>query len=297
MLSSWRNNLPSSKPELWQNVPNALRRRLVAWVSNKVDPGWGWRPLLATIEPDGLLLEVLPQEIGSRSIVYYGIYEYAPTQLVRSFLRPGDTFVDVGANIGYYSVVASALVGPRGRVVAFEPSARVRERLVRSASLNGFSQLEIRAEAVGATSGMLTLVEPESENQGLGFTTDDASAAGLRVRAVRLDDEPFAGSPVALVKVDIEGGESAVFEGARALLSRDDAPAILFESFQLERDRRLLDELGYDIYAPCLTGGKLGLRRALGAGSGYRAWEAPNYFAVRSRRGREFCAGLLVAVP
>jgi FkbM family methyltransferase len=290
-----RNNLPSEKPEFWRNAPQALRRRLIAWLSDVADPTWKTRPCLVTIEPGGLLLEVLPLETMSRSVVYYGVYEFAPTALVRSYLEPGDTFVDVGANIGYYSVLAASLVGERGRVVAFEPSVRVRQRLSRSASLNGFTQIEVRAEAVGDIEGSVTLVEPESDNHGLAFVDTTGGRDGVSVRCVRLDAAVASDQNVALVKVDVEGGEAAVFAGAEGLLASPNAPAILFETFRLAEERARLEAHGYEVYSPSLDRGRFCLRRWSAVAEGYRRWEAPNYFAVKSARGRAFAARHLIA--
>ena len=194
------------------------------------------------------------------------------------------------ANIGYYSMIAATLVGPRGRVVAFEPSRRVREQLLRSSSLNGFEQLTVRSEAVGAVAGEVGFKEPAGDNHGLGRVVEGVGAGDSVVRCVRLDDEPLAKS-VALIKVDVEGGESAVFDGARRLLESPDAPSLLFEWFRLERDRRLLDELGYRIFVPGLSARRFCLRTLQQAPrAAYRSWEPPNFFAVKSRRGFEFCA-------
>jgi FkbM family methyltransferase len=287
-----RNNLPSTKPELWRNAPLALRRRLLAWISSTVDPRWAWRPCLVTVEPEGLLMEVLPDETMSRSILYYGVYEYAPSELVRAYLAPGDTFVDVGANMGYYSLLAAARVGGSGRVLAFEPSARVRARLERSVSLNGFTHVAVRSEAVGEVNGHVTLVEPGSDNHGLAFVQKEGGVdVGARVRSVTLDDVLGAGKPTpALIKVDVEGGESEVFRGASRLLASPEGPAILFESFKLAHDRVLLERHGYEVLAPSLERGRFCLRPLSTSPDAYRTWEAPNYFAAKGERGRAFIA-------
>jgi FkbM family methyltransferase len=283
------DNLPSAKPELWSDVSGTLWRRFEAWVNTSVDPAWPTRPLITTIAPERLMLEVVPTDVIGMPIARFGVYEFAVSQLVRQYLRPGDVFVDVGANIGYYSVIAAAAVGPTGAVHAFEPSARVRARLERNVALNQMKQIHVRPEAVTAQSGYVRLVEPQGmKNDGLAHVATDDSSAGVEVRALRLDELPELSAPAPhLIKVDVEGGEPAVFRGASGLLARSDAPSIIFESFEIARDAAILREHGYQILQPALQRGSVRLTRDLNAPR-YRHWEAPNFLAVKSPRGLEF---------
>jgi len=283
------NNLPSAKPELWADVGGTLWRRFEALVNTSLDPTWPKRPLIATIAPEGLLLEVIPSDVIGMPIARFGVYEFATSHLVRAYLLPGDVFVDVGANIGYYSVIAGAAVGRAGAVYAFEPSARIRARLERNVELNQMPQITVRPEAVAANAGVVRLIEPQGTgNDGLAYVDMNGGSAGVEVRAVRLDQLPdFFDRAPALIKVDVEGGEPEVFRGAAALLNRSDAPSIIFESFELARDAALLRDYGYQVLQPTMQNGLVGLTRDLEAPR-YRRWEAPNFLAVKSERGRKF---------
>ena len=282
-------NLPSSKPELWADVGGTLWRRFEAWVNTNVDPSWPKRPFITTIAPDGLMLEVVPSDVIGKPIARFGVYEFAVSQLVREYLKPGDVFVDVGANIGYYSIIAGAVVGQSGTVHAFEPSASVRTRLERNVQLNLMRQIIVRPEAVAATSGTVRLIEPQgTENDGLAYVQTNGGDQGVEVRAVRLDELPeFSERSPQLIKVDVEGGEPEVFRGASALLDRGDAPSIIFESFEITRDAAILRSHGYQLLQPTLRSGVVRLTRDLQAPR-YRHWEAPNFLAVKSERGRQF---------
>ena len=81
------------------------------------------------------------------------LYRYPYTEpeieLVRAILRPGDVFVDGGANIGLFSLVAASRVGPAGRVLAFEPASSTRAQLSRNVTLNRFDWIDVRPEALG----------------------------------------------------------------------------------------------------------------------------------------------------
>lgn len=281
-------NLPSAKPELWADVGGVLWRRFEAWVNTTVDPTWPKRPFITTIAPERLLLEVIPSDVIGMPIARFGVYEFAVSSLVRQYLKAGDVFVDVGANIGYYSVIAAAAVGPSGAVHAFEPSARVRARLKRNVEVNELRQITVHPEAVGAQGGTVRLVEPEGVgNDGLGHVKATGNE-GTEVRAVRLDELPeFSNACPHLIKVDVEGGEPEVFRGAAGLLERGDAPSIVFESFEIARDAAVLREYGYQVVQPAMHKGSVGLTRDLGAPR-YRQWEAPNFLAVKSKRGLAF---------
>jgi len=283
------DNLPSAKPELWDNVRGALWRRFEAWVNTNVDPTWSKRPFITTIEPERLMLEVVPGDVIGMPITVFGVYEYAVSRLVREYLRPGDVFVDVGANIGYYSCIAAAAVRDSGAVYAFEPSARIRSRLARNVALNDLRQVVVRPEAATASSGVVRLVEPQGHgNDGLAYVQTSGSDSGVEVRAIRLDEVPeFSVRCPHLIKVDVEGGEAEVFRGSTSLLNRTDGPSIVFESFGIARDAAILHEYGYQVFQPTLRKGLIGLTRDLEAPP-YRRWEAPNFFAVKSERGRQF---------
>jgi FkbM family methyltransferase len=289
------DNRPSAKPELWADIGGTLWRRFEAWVNTNVDPTWPKRPFITTIEPERLMLEVVPADVIGMPITIFGVYEFAVTHLVREYLKPGDVFVDVGANIGYYSIIAGAAVRDSGAVYAFEPSASVRARLERNVRLNGLSQIVIRPEAVTASSGVVRLVEPQGlGNDGLAYVESNGGNAGVEVRAVRLDELPeFSERSPDLIKVDVEGGEPEVFRGASSLLNRSDAPSIIFESFEIVRDAPILRDHGYQVLQPTLQKGLVGLTRDLAAPR-YRHWEAPNFLAVKNERGRRFAGTRIV---
>jgi FkbM family methyltransferase len=294
-LEFLRNNTPGAKPELWARPGKAIRRRLGVHLQGWIDADWWWRPCITTVGSNSeVLIEVVPGENQGRALLYYGVYELAPTLLVNAYLRKGDAFVDVGANIGYYALLAAHLVGPEGRVVAFEPVPRLRARLARSVALNEFAHVEIRPEVVGRARGAADLFEVVGGvNEGLSSTVREAPDA-LRVRHPMVPlDEVLANVKVQMMKVDVEGSEDAVFAGAAGVLSRPDAPAILFESFVPRRDHAILRGYGYSIHALELTShGALRLVQPNEQPTSYRSWEAPNYFAVKSPRAVAFASDL-----
>ncbi len=170
-----------------------------------------------------------------RAILTAHEYEPEVTARVRSILRPGGTFVDAGANIGWYSLLASALVGSGGHVLAIEPNPVNVRWLEASRALNGFENLEVYTGALFDKAMWLAL-ETDASN-GLVIPLDELAATSRPVRcsyavpAMRLDDlleEHGLIDSVDLLKVDVEGVETNVFAGAPALLGKT-RPAVVFE--------------------------------------------------------------------
>jgi FkbM family methyltransferase len=161
--------------------------------------------------------------------IFLGIYEEEPTALVRAYLRPGMVVADVGANVGYYSLLALSLVGPSGRVLAFEPAARPRERL--RATLEGVCNVEVLACALGSERGVSNLyVDRDADND---TPTMVASEGGVPV-SVTVDtlDAFLAARGIQrldLLKLDVEGWEPHVLDGARQVLGSGGVGAILCE--------------------------------------------------------------------
>jgi FkbM family methyltransferase len=289
-----RNNLPANKPELWRQPLQALGRRLSLSVHAGLDPKFHERPFITSLLDCDLIMEVTPGETIGAAIALTGVYEFAPTELVKAYLQPGDLFVDVGANIGYYTLIAGERVGRAGKVLAFEPYAPVRERLLRNIALNQLQNIEVVASCVGSSTGRIFLGAPrQASNAGTATMQDTPSAGSVEVGVVRLD-EAMAGRCATLIKVDVEGHEAAVFAGADGILSADDAPTILFESFRVREDATILERHGYAVWMPALANGRVALRGLTPQAGSYRAWEAPNYLATKNARGTAFAQRLLV---
>jgi FkbM family methyltransferase len=153
----------------------------------------------------------------------------AERRLLRNLVRPGSTVLDVGANIGIYTEFLAALVGPSGRVIAFEPEPRNVERL--RAATGGRRQVTVVHAGVGPRSGTLRLFVADDLNvDHRTYETDDPDRRVIEVPAVALDDYlKNQGGRVDVVKMDIQGAEIGALQGARRLLERPDAPTLLLE--------------------------------------------------------------------
>ncbi|WP_428388983.1 FkbM family methyltransferase [Mucisphaera sp.] len=184
---------------------------------------------------DGLQVVAYPYNEVTRSLMMTGLYD--PTELfyLRRTLKPGMTFIDAGANLGLYSLVASRCVGASGRVVALEPSGREFDRLCRHVEINGLENVEPLRLAVSDSEDRIGLKVADEKHAGHN------TLGGFAYEATQLDRVESVGSTtidglvtglglsrVDLIKLDIEGAELAALRGAVMTLKRF-RPAILLE--------------------------------------------------------------------
>lgn len=161
-----------------------------------------------------------------------GAYDPAAVALLRACLRPGDTYVDVGANEGHLCVVAARGVGPAGRVVAIEPQSRLQEVLRRNLVLNGCTA-EIVSAAVADREGSADLhLAPDTNNASSGLAPQTRYTVPVeRVRCTTLAAllrEHRVERP-ALLKMDIEGFEHEAILGSPELFRTRQVPLLLLE--------------------------------------------------------------------
>ncbi len=171
---------------------------------------------------DGGEVRVPLDDHGFRRLWLHGDYEPDIVAFARAVLRPGDTAVDVGANVGVHSLRFAALVGEHGRVHAFEPNDELVKVLRGSVRHNGWEdRVMVHDIALGEASGTGTLYVNDSVGLLSSITQADwlAESAEQTIQISRLDDvEAVWASPIRLLKVDVEGGELAVLRGGSSLI-------------------------------------------------------------------------------
>ena len=179
----------------------------------------------------GQRLWLFPDSEQSSAVVYFnGWPDWWEMQFVARYLRPGDAVVDIGANVGVYTVLLAARVGSQGRVFAFEPDASARSRLAQQVSLNGFQHVIVMVQAASERSGSAVLTASGSPAMRHLVRSYEQSSAGacVDVEAIALDDwqdwQHFT-----LLKVDVEGAEPLIFRGARQRLQAEPPDVILLE--------------------------------------------------------------------
>lgn len=164
---------------------------------------------------------------GITGNLYVGLHEFEDMAFALHFLKPGDLFVDVGANVGSYTILAAAAVG--ADVVAFEPGREAREWLLRNIRLNNVeARVEVHDQAVGGESGSrLFTVGLDTVNHLV--PDGQALTSGAETVAAVTLDEALGGRPATMLKVDVEGFESEVIRGARSTLANSSLNCALLE--------------------------------------------------------------------
>jgi FkbM family methyltransferase len=155
-----------------------------------------------------------------RRIFFFAIYEPNLTYFIQSCLRPGDTFVDLGANIGYFSLLAAEVVGAAGRVIAIEASPSTFSRLSDNVANNQYGNVKCWNLAATAADCTINMVCGDQRNTGANKIAVLENAAGV-VRGKPLPDilgEDF--QRVNFIKIDIEGSEGPILEQLLANLDR-----------------------------------------------------------------------------
>jgi FkbM family methyltransferase len=163
--------------------------------------------------------------------------------LLPELVRAGDWVLDIGANIGHYTVELARLVGPTGRVISMEPVIRPFAQLSRLVARAGLHNVTL-INAAASDTGALAAMEVPSTRDGLAlFTQARLTEAGDRnVMTLRIDDLPL-GDSVSLAKIDVEGHELPVLNGMRDLIDRC-RPALIVENSS-SKIQELLATMGY----------------------------------------------------
>ena len=177
--------------------------------------------------PSDTLLPILQGRLRGKTWIagssnhgcWLGSYEYSKQRIFSAAVRQGDCVFDLGANVGFYSLLASVLVGEGGKVFCFEPVLRNLEFLRRHLELNGIMNCSVWDVAVGRSEGTASF--DAGRNQSMGRLTVEGQNA-YRVRTVGLDQLVASDKlpPPNLIKCDIEGGEYDALVGASNVLAK-----------------------------------------------------------------------------
>lgn len=196
------------------------------------------RPLVNRVLPDGDTVVTVRSgaalgkklQISPRSEKFYwaGQYEIEVQRAIESLLSPGDTFWDVGAHIGFFSLIAAERVTQSGAVHAFEPYAPSRRRLEANLRLNGVGNVYVHPLGLAASSGVAKMYAARESLmwtlvRGLGADSD------VQVSCTTLDEQSTLLGPATLIKVDVERAELDVLRGGTSLLASERPPVLIVE--------------------------------------------------------------------
>jgi len=208
--------------QVMRRLPPSRRPMLLAvWVDNFLK----YHPVAFEVTvPDGFVINGTTEDYIQRRVFEFGCWEPVIARMIRDRLEPGDTFIDIGANIGMHTLVASQCVGDQGCVVAIEPYWPSAQALRRNVSMSANDNVRIVEVAVG----------DRAERRVMDSFAGNIGMARLSPRNDRGEGEPSAVVPVLplsqivtpqewrtcrLVKIDVEGAEFAVVSGLADLLN------------------------------------------------------------------------------
>lgn len=254
-LHLYRGTLPRRIKEEWHEY--IRRRRRLWWDSRKDKEEYITFSLQRKIKINLYFDSVLCR------LIYCDNFEWRERRFLNSYLRGGDIFVDVGANIGLFSLIASHRVGDSGKVFAFEPCAKTFQRLVRNVELNRMNNIRCFQMALSDRSDQIQMNSSldgyEAWNTMAPPYVGSAFATEM-VSAVTWDDfvrENNLMGRVTMMKIDVEGWESHVLSGGIETFSRQDAPVLQVEftdqasqsaGASCQALYRQLEEFGYQMF-------------------------------------------------
>lgn len=225
-----------ASPEARTGAYFALQRGWMAhwpWETGKYAPRVLLRavtpvaPVWFQVEPS-IRMHLDPEDFVSRTILETGEWEPTSWQAMRAHLEDGATFVDVGAQIGYYSLKAATVVGPRGHVIAVEPNPETVNKLAANIQASGLKAVAVAPVACSDAEATLDLfAAPEANTGETSLSKVNASQSGAAVRAYKVRARPLDDivresgvARVDVIKIDVEGAEYLVLKGSQQTLAR-----------------------------------------------------------------------------
>lgn len=176
--------------------------------------------------------------------IWLGSYEADKQQLLSKLPLKGTSALDIGANVGFFSILLSRMVGSSGKVIAFEPLPRNRDFIHKHIQLNKIENITVNSVAVGDTNQMMRFATSRYHEQG--YLSEDGD---LEVPVITLDSLSNFESPVSLVKIDVEGAEASVLKGGKSFFNSQ-RPKILLATHgknQAEECKEILQSYSYTI--------------------------------------------------
>ncbi|MDX1652450.1 MAG: FkbM family methyltransferase [Brumimicrobium sp.] len=197
--------------------------------------------------PNGIKLFIDPvKDKGIEEVLYYtGTYEAGTLSFMNKYLKKGDTFVDVGANIGIMSLAGSKIVGPEGKVISFEPHPLTADILRSNIALNKVENVKIFEDALGSQNGNAVIFDRWADNRGGASLVMGKEQEGRKIQMRTLSETIGAGK-VDMIKIDVEGFELEVLKGSISVLKRDQPPILIVEFTENSEHESLSRKQLYD---------------------------------------------------
>ena len=178
-----------------------------------------------------LVMEISAIDHIERHLLWYGSYEKKESDTMQSLLTASTIFIDIGANVGYYSLLAAQMI-TTGRVYSFEPVSATYKKLLQNISLNDFSSIYCEQVAISNFTGQATVFLSADENTGMSGLQSAKNFSGKTeiINCITLDEAQvnFNIPKIDLIKIDVEGSEVTVLKGMEQIINRY-KPILLIE--------------------------------------------------------------------
>ena len=161
-----------------------------------------------------------------------GVYGELDTQIIRDEIKEGDIVIDVGANIGYYTLIFAQLVGKTGKVFAFEPESKNFEILKKNVKINNYNNVIVEQKIISDKSGKMKLFISDSDIVGHRIQQMGNFKKFIEVESVTLDEHMKKlnlDKKINFIKIDVEGAEPKVLQGAKKILEQNSKLKIFTE--------------------------------------------------------------------
>jgi len=197
-----------------KDLPNHLGA--VATRMGLIHPAWfEFRP--------GLWMQLNVTDLIQETILLEGLWDPSLTNFIESNLKPGDVFIDVGAHVGYFTLLAARRVGAEGNVLAIEPNPNALSQLEQNVQQSDLENVLIEQAACGDSDGSIELfLNTESNTSMASLSPTNATGAGsVKVSCTRVDEllEKHGLRQANLVKIDVEGAELGVLRGMKKTMN------------------------------------------------------------------------------
>ena len=195
---------------------NNFARKLVSPIVNLFKPDW------VMVGNNKMYIDK-NHRVVSAELILSGVWEEFETEIFKKHLRAGDTVLDIGANIGYHTLIAAELVGPNGKVYSFEPDPKNFQLLKKSVEANGYTNVTLEQIALANKNGQGKLFLSNEDNYGdLRIFDSQDKRASTKIRLVTLDTYFKDKNPqIDVIKMDVQGSEALVLKGALQTLKKN----------------------------------------------------------------------------
>jgi FkbM family methyltransferase len=201
--------------------------------------GWYWgllkRKLIynvtGTVTVEGSTFRLPPDDPFLQYVLVRGDRDTEATlgAVLRRGIKPGDVVIDVGANIGWFTLMAAKQAGPEGLVIAFEPEPRNFAWLKQNVDLNECKNVRLEQKALSDKAGSIRLYLSQT-NENHSIAPMEGGRGSIDVEAIRFDDYPLGSSkPIRWIKIDTEGAEGLIVKGMRETLKSPELVGVVME--------------------------------------------------------------------